>query len=68
MGTLNELEYQIELKDAAPRITVSVFRSSSPNERVFWPPTLNDNCLRPNPGGLPTEMHFSPEHWVIVLQ
>lgn len=63
MGVPNELEYQIELTGDSERIAVSVFRSSTPNERAFWPPTLNDATIRPNPGGLQKEMNFSPEQW-----
>ena len=63
MGVPNELEYQIVLTGDSERIAVSVFRSSTPNERASWPPTLDDAAIRPNPGGLPTEMHFSPEQW-----
>lgn len=63
MGTPNELEYQIELTSDLECIAVSVFRSSTPNERAFWPPTLNDATIRPNPGGLQKEMNFSPEQW-----
>jgi hypothetical protein len=68
MGTPNELEYQIALSgpspsDTLPPIAVSVFRSSAPDERVVWPLALDDDTIRPNPGGLPSEMHFSPENW-----
>ena len=65
MGTPNELEYQIEMKDAAPRIAVSVFRSSSPDERAFWPPTLNDDTIRPNPDGLPEKLNLTREQWAL---
>jgi hypothetical protein len=68
MGTPNELEYQVTLPNPLPgvtpyRIAVSVFRSSAPDERVIWPLALDDDTIRPNPGGLPPEMHFSPENW-----
>ncbi|MCA9932610.1 MAG: hypothetical protein KC415_01710, partial [Anaerolineales bacterium] len=63
MGTPNELEYQIEWTGDVQRIAVSVFRSTAPDERVFWPATLNDATIQPNPGGLPAEMDFAPEQW-----
>ena len=63
MGAPNELEYQIEVTVASQRIAVSVFRSSTPDERAFWPATLDDDTIQPNPGGLPPELHFSPEQW-----
>ncbi len=66
MGAPNELEYQIERNDTAPRIAISVFRSSSPNERAYWPPALNDDTIQPNPGGLPENLDFSPEQWAIL--
>ncbi|MCP4425932.1 MAG: hypothetical protein GY803_15675 [Chloroflexi bacterium] len=63
MGTPNELECQIVLNGSSPRIAVSLFRSSAPDERVFWPPTLYDATIQPNPGGLPDEMNFALEQW-----
>ncbi|MEA3334743.1 MAG: serine hydrolase domain-containing protein [Chloroflexota bacterium] len=63
VGAPNELEYQIEVTDESPRIAVSVFRSSTPNERAFWPSALDDDTIQPYPGGLPTELHFSPDQW-----
>ena len=63
MGVPNELEYQIEITDPSQRLAVSVFRSSTPNKRTFWPPTLNDDTIQPYPGGLPKELHFSPDQW-----
>ena len=66
MGAPNELEYQIEVTDGSQRIAVSVFRSSTPDERAFWPATLDDDTIQPNPGGLPTELHFSPDQWEML--
>lgn len=63
MGTPNELEYQIRLAGIAPRIAVSIFRSSAPNERVIWPLGLTDATTQPHPGGLPDEMNLTPEQW-----
>ncbi len=63
MGTPSELEYQIKITNPAQRIAVSVFRPSAPDERAFWPPTLNDATIQPNPGGLPTILQFSPDNW-----
>jgi len=66
MGDPNQLEYQIENSGPLQRIAVSVFRSSSPDERAFWPLTLNDDTIRPNPGGLPENLDFSPEQWAVL--
>jgi len=66
MGTPNELEYQIELTSTPRRIAVSLARSSSPDERVFWPATLDDDCIKPTPGGMPPELHFSPVQWAEI--
>ncbi|MCD6286568.1 MAG: hypothetical protein J7M39_11715 [Anaerolineae bacterium] len=66
MGTPNELEYQIELMSTLRRIAVSAARSSSPDERVFWPATLDDDCIKPTPGGMPPELHLSPAQWAEI--
>lgn len=66
MGTPNELEYQIELSGASQHIAVSLFRSSAPNERVFWPPTLDDDSIKPTPGGLSENLYLSLEQWIIL--
>jgi len=66
MGTPNELEYQIELTSTPRRIAVSLARSSSPDERVFWPVALDDDCIKPTPGGMPPELHFSPVQWAQI--
>jgi hypothetical protein len=63
MGAPHELEYKIARTGALQRVAVSVFRSSTPNERAFWPPTLGDDTIRPNPGGLPMELRLLPEQW-----
>jgi len=66
MGTPNELEYQIELTSLPRRITVSLVRSSSPDERALWPVILDDDCIKPTPGGMPPELHFSPVQWAEI--
>ncbi len=45
-----------KLTDPAQRIAVSVFRSSAPDGRVFWPPTLNDATIQPNSGDTQTRL------------
>lgn len=66
MGKPNELEYQIEAAGTEQHIAVSVFRSSVPDERSFWPATLDDDSIKPTPDGLREELYFSPEQWAIL--
>lgn len=66
MGTPNELEYQIEMSNVALRMAVNFIRSSNRNEKIPWPTELDDDVIKPTPGGLPAEMFFSPEKWAIL--
>jgi hypothetical protein len=63
MGTPEELEYRIEIAEDALRLAVNFIRGSNPNEKIPWPAGLDDDCIKPTPGGLPPEMQFSPELW-----
>ena len=65
-GTPNELEYRIEATGATMRLAANILRSSNPNEKIPWPADLDDDCITPTPGGLPGELHFSPEKWATV--
>jgi hypothetical protein len=66
MGTPNELEYQIEITDETLRLAVNFIRGSAPNVKVYWPSDLDDDCILPTPGGLPTHMQFSPATWATI--
>jgi hypothetical protein len=68
MGTPNELEYRIALPPALPprRLAVSVMRSSAPDARTIWPLTLDDDCARPTPGGMPQTLAFALDGWAII--
>jgi len=63
MGTPNELEYQIKISEPNFRLAVAIIRSSYPYEKVPWPAHLDDDCILPTPGGLPADLHFSPDQW-----
>jgi hypothetical protein len=64
MGTPNELEYQIEVGSEPLRLAVNYIKTSDPNEKIPWPSNLDDDCIKPTPGGLPAQLNFSPDQWV----
>jgi hypothetical protein len=66
MGTPEELEYRIEMTEETLRLAVNFIRASNPNEKVPWPVDLNDDCIKPTPGGLPEILYFSPETWATL--
>lgn len=66
MGTPNELEYQIELKEDTLRLAANFIRTSNTNEKIPWPDNLDDDCIKPTPGGMPEQMIFSPERWAAI--
>ncbi len=66
MGTPEELEYRIEMAEDTLRLAVNFIRASNPNEKIPWPADLDDDCIKPTPGGLPPEMQFSPELWGMI--
>ncbi len=66
MGTPNELEYQIEAADETLRLAVNFLRASSPNLKIPWPRDLDDDCIKPTPGGLPAQLDFSPDRWATL--
>ena len=69
IGTPNEIEYQIQIEHETLRIAVNYIKVSEPNTKIPWPVGLDDDCIRPTPGGLPDQMYFSPDKWAaIVLQ
>ena len=65
-GTPAELEYQIAVAGETVRLTANILRSSNPNEKTPWPADLDDDCIKPTPGGLPNALHFSPDKWATV--
>jgi hypothetical protein len=66
VGSPNELEYQIEVTDETLRLAASLIRASKPDVEIPWPSDLNDDCIRPTPGGLPAQLRFSPNRWATV--
>jgi hypothetical protein len=66
MGSPNELEYQIEMTDETLRLAVNFIRASNPNAKIPWPNDLDDDCIKPTPGGMPAQLHFSPDKWVTI--
>lgn len=66
MGVPNELEYKIKVSGRSLRLAANLLRSSAPNDKVPWPGGLDDDCVRPTPGGLPAEMSFSPDRWAAI--
>jgi hypothetical protein len=65
-GTPNELEYQIRIPDQDFRLAAVFIRSTPPYEKVPWPAYLEDDCVRPTPGGLPEILYFDPAQWKAV--
>ncbi len=66
VGTPNELEYQIEMPEKMLRIAVTILRATQTDVKIPWPADLDDDCLRPTPGGLPDQMVYSPDSWMVV--
>jgi len=66
MGTPNELEYQIKIQEQNLRIAVVFTKSTSPYEKVPWPANLEDDTIKPTPGGFPTIMAFFPTRWGLI--
>jgi hypothetical protein len=48
------------------RLAVIFLRASKPDAKIPWPEALDDDCIKPTPGGLPAEMHFSPDRWATI--
>jgi hypothetical protein len=66
MGTPNELEYQIKVSGPSLRLAANLLRSSDPDAKIPWPSDLDDDCVKPTPGGLPPQMSFSPDQWAAI--
>jgi len=67
IGAPNEIEYQIAIEHETLQIAVNYIKVSEPNTKIPWPSKLKDDCVRPTPGGLPDQMHFSPDQWVTMV-
>jgi formylglycine-generating enzyme required for sulfatase activity len=65
MGTPNELEYQIKIPNQSFKMAVVYIKAYPPYEKIAWPDMLEDDCIEPSQGGLPEEMRFSPEQWIM---
>jgi hypothetical protein len=63
MGAPNELEFQIELTGTTLRMAANMIRTTAPSVKVPWPANLDDDCIKPTPGGLPVQLSFSPSQW-----
>jgi hypothetical protein len=66
MGTPNELEYKTKVPSGSLRLAANLLRSSDPDVKVAWPSDLDDDCVKPTPGGLPAQMQFSPDRWAAM--
>jgi CubicO group peptidase (beta-lactamase class C family) len=66
MGSANEAEYKVEMTNETLRIAVNFLRASKPDVKIAWPNALDDDCIKPTPGGLPVQMHFSPDRWATI--
>lgn len=66
MGSLNELEYQITVTNETLCPAANFLRASNPNVKTLWPNNLDDDCIKPTPGGMPAKLHFSPDAWATI--
>jgi hypothetical protein len=66
IGRPNELEYQIKIGNEPLHLAVNYIRASDPNVKIPWPDELNDDCIKPTPGGLPEQLNFSLDEWALI--
>jgi hypothetical protein len=66
MGTPSELEYRVEITEEKLHMAVNIIRASNPSEKIPWPPNLDDDSIKPTPGGLPEILSFSLEQWGLL--
>jgi len=64
MGTPGELEYKIKIPDQDFRIAAVYIKSIPPYERIPWPASLDDDCIKSTPDGMPDVLFFSPGNWI----
>jgi LuxR family maltose regulon positive regulatory protein len=55
-----------DIQDQDFRLAVVFTRSTYPYEKVPWPANLDDDCIKPTPGGFPATLAFSPDEWGIL--
>jgi len=65
-GSPNEHEYQIEVSNETLRLAVNYIKVSEPNSKIPFPKDLDDDCIKPTPGGLPEQLHFVPDKWAVI--
>jgi hypothetical protein len=66
IGTPNELEFQIEMTNESLRMAANYIKVSEPNVKIPWPNDLDDDCIKPTPGGLPELLYFLPDKWATI--
>jgi Tol biopolymer transport system component len=66
MGAPHELEYRIRVSSAPFRLAAHFLRASDPTIKVPWPVDLDDDTIKPTPGGLPPTLWFSPGKWATI--
>jgi hypothetical protein len=67
MGTPNELEYKIAVTDGTLRLALNYIKASNTSVKIPWPDDLDDDCIKPTPGGLPEQLDFSPDRWATLV-
>jgi hypothetical protein len=63
MGKPEELEYKIAMPNGALRLAVTYIRATDPSATHYWPPSLEDDSIKPPVEEFPTTMQFSPSTW-----
>ncbi len=66
MGTPNELEFRIRTKPEPFRLAAVFLRAADPTVKIPWPADLDDDAIKPTPGGLPPTLRFSLEKWAVI--
>lgn len=66
MGTPQELEYRIAMPGGTLRLAAIYMKVSEPRVKIPWPSDLDDDCVRPTPGGMPARLDFSPQRWATI--
>jgi hypothetical protein len=66
MGTPNELEYKIKWDGTPMPFTINLVRSSDPEDKSYWPESIDDDSIAPTVGGFPAEMKLEFEDWSIL--
>lgn len=66
IGVPEELEFQIKITEETVRLAANIIKTSNTNEKIPWPANLEDDCIKPTPGGLPGTLLFKPETWATL--